>query len=110
LRVWLDNNGKWRATLETDDHHEEPELNISSMIAVVESFPDHLRAVWFDCSCREFNIGYECGVKPWGFDQTLSDSLLGRMAAVGASLRITLYPPECEASAENRPTPDRRRS
>ena len=30
--------------------------------------------------------------RPWAFNQGLSSGLLGRVAAVGASLRITLYP------------------
>jgi hypothetical protein len=63
------------------------------MIAVVESLAESLRAVWAGCTLREFNIGYDCGDRPWAFEQGLSTGLLGRIAAVGASLRITLYPP-----------------
>jgi len=70
------------------------------MMVVIESLGEPLRTVWSGYSRREFNIGYDCGSKPWAFNQGLSSQLLGRMAAVGASLRITLYPPAREKSAE----------
>ena len=82
------------ATFEVYDQHNEPEPTITAMLGVVESLGDSLRAVWSGCTRREFNIGYDCGTKPWAFNQGLSGQLLGRIAALGASLRITLYPPE----------------
>ncbi len=100
LHVGSGEDGLWHATFETDEQHEKPEPNIASMIAVVESLPEQLLAVWSSCTCREFNIGYDCGSNPWAFNQVLSSQLLGRMAAAGASRRITLYPPEREKKTE----------
>jgi hypothetical protein len=85
-------DGLWYACFETDEQHTEPEPNIAAMLAVVESLAPPLRPVWAACSRREFNIGYDCGLEPWAFNQGLSAELLGRMAAAGASLRVTLYP------------------
>jgi hypothetical protein len=85
-------DGLWYATFEVLDQQTEPELNIAAMLAIVESLADPLRSVWNGCSQREFNIGYDCGAEPWAFNQGLSAELLGRMAAAGAALRITLYP------------------
>ena len=82
----------WYATFETDVQHTEPEPNIVAMLAVVESLAPMLRATWAGCSRREFNIGYDCGLEPWAFNQGLSAELLELMAAAGTSLRITLYP------------------
>lgn len=93
LHVTPDPDGLWHARFETGEQHEEPEPNITAMIAVAESLAEPLRAVWAGCRLREFNIGYDCGGTPRAFDQGLSSQLLGRIAAVGASLRITLYPP-----------------
>jgi hypothetical protein len=50
-----------------------------------------------------FNIGYDCGAEPWAFNQGLTAELLGRMAATGASLRITLYPGHDEAAPTAKP-------
>jgi hypothetical protein len=86
-------DGLWHARFETGEQHEEPEPNITAMIAVVDSLAESLRAVWTGCTLREFNIGYDCGGMPRAFDQGLSTGLLARIAAAGASLRITLYPP-----------------
>ena len=100
LNVTRGEDGLWYATFETDEQHVEPEPNIDSMMEVIESLPEQLRTVWADCTQREFNIGYDCGDKPWAFNQGLSSHLLGRMAAAGASLQITLYPPEHEETGE----------
>ena len=87
-------DGLWYATFEVEGRHteKEPEPTIAAMLGVLESLSDSLRLVWSGCTLREFNIGYDCGSKPWAFNQGLSSRLLGRIAAVGASLRITLYP------------------
>ena len=85
-------DGLWHATFETKDQHTEPEPNIAVMVAVVESLAEPHRSIWLGCTRREFNIGYDSGAEPWAFNQGLSSGLLGRIAAVGASLRITLYP------------------
>ncbi|HEV3079026.1 MAG TPA: hypothetical protein VGY66_04580 [Gemmataceae bacterium] len=92
LHVARGDDGLWYATFEVLDQHTEPEPNIAVMVAVVESFGEPHRSVWLGCTLREFNIGYDCGAEPWAFNQGLSCGLLGRMAAIGASLRFTLYP------------------
>jgi hypothetical protein len=108
LHVTGGEDGRWFATFETLDQLTEPEPNIAAMVAVAESLDEPHRSVWRGCTLREFNIGYDCGVEPWAFNQGLSCGLLARMAAVGASLRFTLYP-ERRANAligDTRP-PDR---
>ena len=92
LHVERGDDGLWHATFETDEQHAEPESNIAGMLAAVELLGEPLRSVWAGCTQREFNIGYDCGAEPWAFNQGLSSALLGRMAAAGASLRLTLYP------------------
>jgi hypothetical protein len=98
LRCGCYDDGLWYASFESDalrDRHQ-PEPDIVALLAVVESLDEPLRAVWSDCTLREFDIGYDCGSKPWAFNQGLTNLLLGRIAAAGASLRITLYPPARE--------------
>jgi hypothetical protein len=74
--------------------YEDPESNIAAMLFVIEQFDEPERSVWQGLTVCEFNIGYNCGSKPWAFNQGLSNALLQRMTKVGASLRFTLYPPE----------------
>jgi hypothetical protein len=99
LHVTQRDDGLWYATFETEDQHAEPEPNIAAMVAVVESLAEPHRSIWSACTRREFNVGYDCGPAPWAFNQGLSSGLLGRMAAVGASLRVTLYPDPARGAA-----------
>ena len=85
------NGGGWWASLSMEKL-DEPEKNIANMLSVIESLPAESRNIWDACFLREFNIGYVCKGEPWSFSQGLSAALIGRIAAVGASLRITLYP------------------
>lgn len=86
-------DGSWRAHLDMNQCYETPELTISAMLDVIEKLPEPLKAVWDRCDLREFNMGYDCGDRPRPFEQTLSSELLGRVAAIGAGLGLTLYPP-----------------
>jgi hypothetical protein len=99
LHVTLGDDDVWFAVLETETQHDEPEANIAAMVTVAEALPDELRSAWARCTLREFNIGYDCGTHPWGFTQALSPELLRRVAALGASVRITLYPEREPAGA-----------
>jgi hypothetical protein len=105
LHVTYGEDAKWHASFETAEHHDQPEANIAAMLAAIEALTEDMRTVWRECLLREFNLGYDCGAKPWAFNQGLSSQLLGRMAAAGASLRITLYPPDCEMGAARRTGP-----
>ena len=92
LHVTHGDDGRWYATFETTLQHTEPEPNIAAMLDVIESLSETLRPTWDRCTLREFDIGYDCGAEPWGFNQGLSVTLLNRLVQAGASLRITLYP------------------
>jgi hypothetical protein len=95
-------DGPWRAKFETQDQFTEPEPNIAAMVALAESLGEPERRIWLDCTQREFNMGYDCSDEPWAFNQGSSSALLGRVSAIGASLRLTLYP-DREPSSEVRP-------
>lgn len=82
----------WYATLETDEQFRQPEPNILAFLAAIESLDPEAEALWQACTAREFNIGYDCGDAPWAFNHALTAPTLARVAALGASLRITLYP------------------
>jgi hypothetical protein len=94
LHVTRGDDGKWYATLEVDrTPSEEPEPDIIAILDAVEALGKKLRSVWTKCSLRELNIGYDCGSEPWAFNHGISAKTLGRIAALNAPLRFTLYPP-----------------
>jgi hypothetical protein len=92
LHVTSGEDGLWYSTLETNQRHIEPEPNIAAILNAIETLPAPTASLWSRCTRREFNVGYDCGQEPWSFNQGISSAILGRMAAVGASLRFTLYP------------------
>ena len=86
--------GTWEAFLETEAQYDAPEPNIAAMLAVVEALPEPLKALWAGCTHRRFSIGYDGGDEPRALQQLLSNQLLGRVAAMGASIGITIYAPD----------------
>jgi hypothetical protein len=93
LRLGQEDDGLWYAILETDEQFDEPEPNIAAMLSVIEQFDQPMQEAWHSLKLRRFNIGYDCGNKPWAFNQGMSNPLLQRIAKAGASVRVTLYPP-----------------
>lgn len=92
---WLDSgeDGHWYANLNADaEENVEPETDLRAMLAAIESLSASSRVIWEACSVREFDIGYDCGDEPWAFTQRISCETLQRIAALGATLKITIYP------------------
>jgi len=97
LSVQQDGGELWYATLEISaNSHDarmlEPEATILVMLDAIEALDGEAKELWSACSKREMNIGYDCGDVPWAFNNRLANSTLRRIADVGTSLRITLYP------------------
>lgn len=99
-------DGHWYATLETEEQFDRPEPNITVMLTAIETLDQRSRELWSACTSREFNIGYDCGDEPWAFNHALTAPTLARIAALGISLRITLYPAETAASIPSESTHD----
>jgi hypothetical protein len=90
-------SGRWHATLEksiSDDQPDgsSPEESITAMFPALEALTGEPKSIWERCSERCLDMGFECGEEPWGFRQELSTNTLTRIAALGMTLRITLYP------------------
>ena len=93
-----DREGRCFVAFETDTTHSEPQTNISEMLDAIESLTDDIAALWSECSLREFNIGYDCGSRPRALHNGLSNDVVRRVAAAGATVRFTLYAPESSAA------------
>lgn len=74
------------------------------LLDAIAKLPAPMQALWGRCSKRDFNIGFECGAQPWGFESNLSVDTLRRIVAVDASVTITLYPAHWVSSANPRTT------
>ena len=81
------------AAVEADgcEPNDGPEPAVAAMLAAVEALDPPERAAWDGCSRREFDIAYDCGVRPFSVRHDLSAGMLARLAAAGGSLRLTLY-------------------
>lgn len=85
-------DGSWSAHFTVSSGVDEPDQDITMMLKAIESLDEPARSLWASCISRDFNIGYQCGVKPQAFYQQLSPVTLAGMAAVGAGIVLTLYP------------------
>jgi hypothetical protein len=85
-------DGEWFCGFSTGGgNYDEPEPHLAAILAVIEALDPPSRSAWAGCSRRLFDIGYDCVREPFAFRQELSAEILVRLAAVGATLRITLY-------------------
>lgn len=63
---------------------------IAEYVRLVQNLPSEAQIVWSQCK-RTLDIGYRCGVEPYTFHSTLSSEIVTKIAALGATIVITLY-------------------
>ncbi|WP_128548114.1 hypothetical protein [Larkinella soli] len=96
VRRW--ESGSWSARLETAVPFTDPDANLQALLSAVETLEGPLRSQWAACTVRAFDMGYDSGHEPRNFYRQLTPATLGRMAALNATLVITIYPPEPDES------------
>ena len=81
------------------------EAAIAGLCALVEALEPAARQLWDGCELREFDAGYDAepGAQPWS--AAIAADALARIAALGATLRITVYPPPATTPSDT-PPPD----
>ena len=93
--------GKWgnhyQAAFEVAGSFGDPDSMINYFCMLVESLDKNERLSWNNAFLKEFNIGYESGAEPRSYESSLRSETISRIHSVGASIKITIYPPE-EAS------------
>jgi hypothetical protein len=94
LHVDRRDDGAWLAVVEASLDLPEPAASLAALLDVVEPLDPALRLTWDRCAVRAFDVGYQVGDGPWGFTQAIPPALLVRVAALGAELRVTVYPAE----------------
>ena len=92
IHLKQEEDGSWFAIFEAGCGGAEPDQSISKLLDVLEALAPEHKAMWSRCTVKEFNLGYQCGTEPHPFTQGVSSEVVARIAAVGASMRITIYP------------------
>jgi len=88
---WL-SEGCWLSTFEHSlGHRGGPDEAARLMLKALEHLPETLMPSWTGCSARNFNIGYQSGAGGRPIEQTLSNEVLKRIAAIGGSITVTIY-------------------
>ena len=77
---------------------EDADVAINSLCTLIEQLPGDVREIWDGCCSRIFDIGYESGKAPQNFRSEIRAATIQRVAKLGASVMITIYP-ETEESA-----------
>lgn len=80
-----------------------PENSARLILELLQNLPAELRILWESASSKVFNFGFDSGVSPSPYISQLSPETLGKIAALGAGMEITIYqhdssPPEQEES------------
>ena len=64
---------------------------INQFCALVEALTQEAREVWDGCCTRVMDVGYESGTSPHNLRSEIRASTIQRVAAIGASIVITIY-------------------
>ena len=64
---------------------------IDHFCALVEGLTKEAREVWDGCCSRVIDVGYESGTSPRNFRSEIRASTIQRVAAIDASIVITIY-------------------
>ena len=80
----------------------DPDIQIADFCDKIMGFKDDARTVWHSAYRRTFNVGYEIDDSSESFRSELDPQTIERIARVGASVIVAIYPQESgEPSIEN---------
>lgn len=77
-----------------EPEEDTPENHAQHILKLLEGLTPELRQLWDTCELRAFDFGFRCGFAPRPYFVDLTSGTLGGIAAVGASVRISIYPIE----------------
>ena len=66
---------------------------IQQFCHLIENLASEARSTWDEASLKVFDIGYEAGIGPKSYESNLRPETVAAVAALGAALRVTIYPP-----------------
>jgi hypothetical protein len=81
---------------------------INFFCTLVEALPKEVREIWDGCCSRVLDVGYQSGTSPRNFRSEIRAPTIQRVAEIGVSLVITIYPLQTDESpAAGVAVPDR---
>ncbi|HEY5839613.1 MAG TPA: hypothetical protein VIT19_11300 [Pyrinomonadaceae bacterium] len=103
--VFLHHNGEIRgyqhASFSIAGGSTGADATIDFFCTLVEQFPKDIREIWDGCCSRLFDIGYESGTSPQNFRSEIRAATIQRVAKIGASVVVTIYPETKESASGN---------
>jgi hypothetical protein len=72
---------------------------INGFCLLVENLPKEVREIWDGCCSRILDVGYQSGATSPNYRSEIRASTIQRVAGIGASIVITIYPLREESSA-----------
>lgn len=83
--------GYQHASFEVPANPAGADETINDFCLLVEQLTKEAREVWEGCCSRVMDVGYESGTSPHSFRSEIRASTVQRVAAIGASIVITIY-------------------
>ncbi len=77
-----------------EEGQNNPENHTRHILGLLDKLPDSLREMWNKCSSKIFDFGFDSGFAPCPFHADLSPESLQGISAIGANVRISIYPVE----------------
>ncbi|MEW6364998.1 MAG: hypothetical protein AB1714_10205 [Acidobacteriota bacterium] len=69
-----------------------PDEAVAAFCGLIEALSPDARVTWDRCFTRIYDLGLECGTSPCRFWFELRPSTIKRVAEIGASIAISIYP------------------
>lgn len=92
LHYGQEQNKKWFGRYEVLSDYENPEQTLRQFLKIIDRLRGNELKEWRKCTRKIFDIGYDCGKEPWGFSNSLSNETIKKIGALGAEIKITIYP------------------
>ena len=66
---------------------------ISSFCTLIKAMDNESKELWDTAYSKVFDVGYESGLEPNNYSSEIQADTIDQVAKLGASLKITIYPP-----------------
>ena len=93
--------GHRRASFEIAGLVADADAVIQHFCMLAEGLTEPERPIWDNCTKRVLDIGYSCGTSPGAFRSEIRTKTIKRVAALGASIIVTIYPQYADAKDKN---------